>query len=42
MIRRMEAPGDVTPQAAEVASRPELMITHAPGHMFVTERPERR
>src|SRR5689334_19763527 len=32
----------VTPQAAAVASRPELMITHAPGHMFVTDRPERR
>jgi uncharacterized protein YcsI (UPF0317 family) len=29
----------VTPQAAAVASRPELMITHAPGHMFVTDRP---
>ena len=31
----------VTPQAAAVASRPELMITHAPGHMFVTDRAER-
>ena len=29
----------VTPQAVAVASRPELMITHAPGHMFVTDRP---
>jgi uncharacterized protein YcsI (UPF0317 family) len=28
----------VTPQAAAAASRPELMITHAPGHMFVTDR----
>ena len=27
----------VTPQAVAVASRPELMITHAPGHMFVTD-----
>ena len=27
----------VTPQAAAVAARPELMITHAPGHMFVTD-----
>ena len=27
----------VTPQAAAVASRPELMITHAPGHMFVSD-----
>ena len=31
----------VTPQAAAVASRPELMITHAPGHMFVTDVQER-
>ena len=28
----------VTPQAAAVASRPELMITHAPGHMLITDR----
>jgi len=28
----------VTPQAVAAASRPELMITHAPGHMFVTDR----
>ena len=28
----------VTPQAVAQASRPELMITHAPGHMFVTDR----
>jgi uncharacterized protein YcsI (UPF0317 family) len=27
----------VTPQAVAAASRPELMITHAPGHMFVTD-----
>ena len=27
----------VTPQAVAVASRPELMITHSPGHMFVTD-----
>jgi uncharacterized protein YcsI (UPF0317 family) len=32
----------VTPQAAAVASRPELMITHAPGHMLVTDRLEAR
>jgi uncharacterized protein YcsI (UPF0317 family) len=31
----------VTPQAVAAASRPELMITHAPGHMFVTDRAER-
>jgi uncharacterized protein YcsI (UPF0317 family) len=29
----------VTPQAVAAASRPELMITHAPGHMFVTDVP---
>ena len=28
----------VTPQAVAAASRPELMITHAPGHMFVSDR----
>jgi uncharacterized protein YcsI (UPF0317 family) len=27
----------VTPQAAAMASRPPLMMTHAPGHMFVTD-----
>jgi uncharacterized protein YcsI (UPF0317 family) len=27
----------VTPQAVASGSRPELMITHAPGHMFVTD-----
>jgi len=27
----------VTPQAAAVQSRPSLMITHSPGHMFVTD-----
>ena len=27
----------VTPQAVAVASRPPVMITHAPGHMFVTD-----
>jgi uncharacterized protein YcsI (UPF0317 family) len=27
----------VTPQAVAAAARPELMITHAPGHMFVTD-----
>lgn len=26
----------VTPQAVAIASRPELLIAHAPGHMFVT------
>eukprot|EP00937_MAST-01D_sp_MAST-1D-sp2_P000341 g341.t1 len=28
----------VTPQAAAMASKPALMITHAPGHMFVTSK----
>ncbi|MBI4310909.1 MAG: putative hydro-lyase [Chloroflexi bacterium] len=27
----------VTPQALAVKSRPPLMITHAPGHMFITD-----
>jgi uncharacterized protein YcsI (UPF0317 family) len=27
----------VTPQAAVEAARPDLMLTHAPGHMFVTD-----
>jgi len=27
----------VTPQAVAMASKPELMLTHAPGHMFVTD-----
>ena len=27
----------VTPQAVAVASKPPLMITHAPGHMFITD-----
>ena len=32
----------VTPQAVAAASRPELMITHAPGHMFVSDVPDAR
>jgi uncharacterized protein YcsI (UPF0317 family) len=32
----------VTPQAVAAASRPALMITHAPGHMFVTDLAEAR
>jgi uncharacterized protein YcsI (UPF0317 family) len=31
----------VTPQAVAQASKPELMLTHAPGHMFVTDLDER-
>ena len=30
----------VTPQAALTASRPPFAITHAPGHMFVTDVPD--
>ncbi|GAA4666337.1 MULTISPECIES: putative hydro-lyase [Amycolatopsis] len=30
----------VTPQAAITASRPPFAITHAPGHMFVTDVPD--
>jgi uncharacterized protein YcsI (UPF0317 family) len=30
----------VTPQAVALESRPELMITHSPGHMFVTDLPD--
>lgn len=29
----------VTPQAVAMAARPPVMITHAPGHMFVTDIP---
>jgi uncharacterized protein YcsI (UPF0317 family) len=29
----------VTPQAVAIQSRPPLMITHAPGHMFITDIP---
>jgi uncharacterized protein YcsI (UPF0317 family) len=28
----------VTPQAVAMASKPRLMLTHAPGHMFITDR----
>ena len=30
-------PCGVTPQAAIMATKPELVITHAPGHMFITD-----
>lgn len=29
----------VTPQAVAMAARPDFMITHAPGHMFITDVP---
>ena len=29
----------VTPQAVALASRPDFMITHSPGHMFITDLP---
>lgn len=32
----------VTPQAAVMASRPPFAITHAPGHMFLTDIPDTR
>lgn len=32
----------VTPQAAVLASRPPFAITHAPGHMFITDVPDTR
>ncbi|MDB6181913.1 putative hydro-lyase [Paracoccus fistulariae] len=32
----------VTPQAAVMASRPPFAITHAPGHMFITDIPDSR
>lgn len=32
----------VTPQAAIMASRPPFAITHAPGHMFITDVPDAR
>jgi uncharacterized protein YcsI (UPF0317 family) len=30
----------VTPQAAIMASKPAYAITHAPGHMFITDHAE--
>ncbi|KGJ06675.1 Uncharacterized protein YcsI, UPF0317 family [Paracoccus halophilus] len=43
-IRRDEVPVfwacGVTPQAALMASRPPFAITHAPGHMFITDVPD--
>src|SRR5688572_33308653 len=29
----------VTPQAVSLASKPPFMITHSPGHMFITDLP---
>ena len=29
----------VTPQAVALASKPPFMITHSPGHMFITDVP---
>ena len=29
----------VTPQAVVIAAKPSLAIFHAPGHMFITDRP---
>jgi uncharacterized protein YcsI (UPF0317 family) len=33
-------PCGVTPQAALIASRPPFAITHSPGHMFITDKPD--
>lgn len=30
-------PCGVTPQAAAMTAKPDIMITHAPGHMFITD-----
>jgi uncharacterized protein YcsI (UPF0317 family) len=27
----------VTPQAVAMEAKPDFMITHAPGHMFITD-----
>jgi uncharacterized protein YcsI (UPF0317 family) len=27
----------VTPQSIAMETKPEIMITHAPGHMFITD-----
>lgn len=32
-------PCGVTPQAAVMAAKPSLAITHAPGHMLITDIP---
>ncbi|WP_110114046.1 putative hydro-lyase [Bacillus sp. CGMCC 1.16541] len=32
----------VTPQAVAMSSKPSLMITHAPGHMFITDEKDSR
>src|SRR5207244_2210938 len=32
----------VTPQAVALASKPPFMITHSPGHMFITDLPDSR
>ena len=46
-LRWASAPGEVpvfwacgvTPQAVALASKPAFMITHSPGHMFITDLP---
>ena len=32
----------VTPQAVAMNSKPSLMITHSPGHMFITDSPDEK
>jgi len=43
-VRRGEAPVfwacGVTPQAVALASKPPFIITHSPGHMFLTDLPD--
>lgn len=45
-IRKGEVPVfwacGVTPQAAALQSKPEIMITHSPGHMFIGDVPDLR
>jgi hypothetical protein len=37
MASRLARAHPVTPQALNTAARPDCAITHAPGHMFVTD-----
>ena len=30
----------MTPQAVALEAKPPLVITHAPGHMFITDLPD--
>ena len=41
MIKEGEVPVfwacGVTPQSVAMSSKPAMMVTHAPGHMFITD-----